>query len=177
MGTDYRYLDDGNDDGTIFGQDSSEKIGFWGTTPCDQPASANQAAVTATLLTTVAATAITTVAATAITTVAATAVTAVATTAATTGGAIHGYASNTQADDIVARVNQLITDVGAYDGKINQLITDVMAYDGKINQLIADSMVYDGKINQAVADVSSITTLVNQIRTDLVECGLIKGSA
>lgn len=34
-----RYLDDGNDDGTNFGQSSSSKIGFYGlTTPIIQPA-------------------------------------------------------------------------------------------------------------------------------------------
>ena len=34
-----RYLDDGNDDGTNFGQSSSSKIGFYGlTTPIVQPA-------------------------------------------------------------------------------------------------------------------------------------------
>ena len=32
---DYDYLDKG--DGTILGKTSSRKIGFWGTTPVDQP--------------------------------------------------------------------------------------------------------------------------------------------
>ena len=36
MGTAYRYLDDGNDDGTIFGQDSSALISIWGATPGTQ---------------------------------------------------------------------------------------------------------------------------------------------
>ena len=35
---DYDYLDKGQDDGTILGKDSTRKIGFWGTTPVDQPA-------------------------------------------------------------------------------------------------------------------------------------------
>ena len=35
---DYDYLDKGQDDGTILGKDSTRKVGFWGTTPCDQPA-------------------------------------------------------------------------------------------------------------------------------------------
>jgi len=34
---DYDYLDKGQDDGTILGKTSSRKIGFWGTTPVDQP--------------------------------------------------------------------------------------------------------------------------------------------
>lgn len=80
------YIDKNNDDGSCFGHDSDSKISFYGTTPCDQPASASEAAVT----------------------------TSVTTTATTTALA---------------------------------------------------------------TDVAAIITLVNQIRTDLVELGLIKGSA
>lgn len=39
-----KYLDDGNDDGTVLGQSSSEKIAFYGATPGTQRAAANQAA-------------------------------------------------------------------------------------------------------------------------------------
>ena len=45
-------VSDGRPDGCQIGQDSSDKIGFYGTTPADQPASANQAAVTGTVTTT-----------------------------------------------------------------------------------------------------------------------------
>lgn len=127
-----QYIHNGDDDGALFGR-STEKIAFYGATPATQPASASQAAVTATL----------------VTTVAATAVTAVATTAATATTTTYGFTTSTQADDIVARVNQLVTDVGAFDGKINQ----------------------------AVADVGDLTTLVNQLRANLVTLGLIKGAA
>jgi len=44
-----QYLNDGRPDGAYVGQDSSDKIGFYGTTPATQPASASQAAVTATI--------------------------------------------------------------------------------------------------------------------------------
>src|SRR5574343_580673 len=44
--SDYKYLDKGNNDGSILGRSSSAKIGFWGITPCDQP-SALTAATTA----------------------------------------------------------------------------------------------------------------------------------
>ncbi len=37
-GVNYEYLDKGNNDGTLCGLSSSAKIGFWGLTPCDQPA-------------------------------------------------------------------------------------------------------------------------------------------
>lgn len=79
-------VSDGRPDGCQVGQNSSDKVGFFGTTPADQPASANEAAVTGTVTTT-------------------------ATTAT------------------------------------------------------------------LAADVTSIITLLNQIRTDLVELGVIKGSA
>lgn len=32
------YLDKNNDDGTCFGYTSASKISFYGTTPCNQPA-------------------------------------------------------------------------------------------------------------------------------------------
>lgn len=33
-----KQLSDGNDDGTVLGQDATDKIGFFGTTPIDQEA-------------------------------------------------------------------------------------------------------------------------------------------
>jgi len=36
--SDYDYVDKGNSDGTILGQASTAKVGFWGVTPCDQAA-------------------------------------------------------------------------------------------------------------------------------------------
>lgn len=43
------YLAKGNDDGTCLGYDTSEKISFWGTTPCDQPAALTSAVTTVTV--------------------------------------------------------------------------------------------------------------------------------
>ena len=77
--------------GLTIGGTTSEKIGFWNTTPVDQPASANQAA-------------------------------AVQTT----------FAGNTATTNATATFN---------------------------------------------SDIANVTTLVNQLRTDLVEIGIIKGSA
>lgn len=81
-----QYLNDGRPDGCYVGQSATDKVGFYGTTPADQPASGDEAAVTGTVTTT-------------------------ATTAA------------------------------------------------------------------LATDVAAVITLLNQIRTDLVELGLIKGSA
>ncbi len=48
---DYDYLDKGNSDGTILGQVSTAKIGFWGVTPCDQPAALTTGLTTITYVT------------------------------------------------------------------------------------------------------------------------------
>lgn len=43
----YDYVGKGaNDDGSILGQDSSELIGFWGITPCDQPTAITKTSTT-----------------------------------------------------------------------------------------------------------------------------------
>jgi hypothetical protein len=55
-----KQLSDGNPDGTVLGQSVSDLISFYGVTPVDQPASANQAAFTATAVTTLSAAATTT---------------------------------------------------------------------------------------------------------------------
>lgn len=45
------YLDSGNDDGTVLGQDTSAKIGFYGATPVDQPATVADATNSTTVIT------------------------------------------------------------------------------------------------------------------------------
>lgn len=50
----YEYVGDGRPDGTIVGRTSSEKVGFYGTTPAVQPSGSGQAAVTSTITTTLA---------------------------------------------------------------------------------------------------------------------------
>lgn len=48
-----RYLDDGNDAGTVLGQSASSLVGFYGTTPVNQPATVADATDAATAITTV----------------------------------------------------------------------------------------------------------------------------
>ncbi len=88
---------DYNPDGSLIGQDASEKIGFYGKTPTAQPSATAQSAVATTALTTIGSTTLT-------------------------------------AADLTA-LNAIVTRAGA------------------------------------------LTTLVNQLRSDLVTVGLIKGSA
>ena len=53
--TDAQYLSDGRPAGTILGNDATtDKVGFFATTPVVQPTDSNQAAVTSTITTTLA---------------------------------------------------------------------------------------------------------------------------
>lgn len=102
-----------SEDGHYIGQDSADKLGFYGVTPVVQPSSASQAAVTAT------------------------AVTAIGTTtlSAANTSAVFGFSSSTAGQALVTRVDQLQVDVAA------------------------------------------AIVLLNQIRSEFVNLGLIKGSA
>lgn len=91
-----KHLTDKNVDGTNIGQDTTEKIGFYGVTPIVQPAATAQSAVATAAITTV-----------------------------------------------------------------ETLTTTVWA----------------ASINELIARVAALTTLDNQVRSDLVTIGLIKGSA
>lgn len=48
-----RQLSDGNPEGTILGQDTADLVGFYGTSPVDQPATVADATDAATAITTV----------------------------------------------------------------------------------------------------------------------------
>jgi hypothetical protein len=54
-----RYKSDGNVDGTVLGQATTEKIGFYGGTPVVQPSATAQSAVATTALTTIGSTTLT----------------------------------------------------------------------------------------------------------------------
>lgn len=45
------YLDSGNDDGTVLGYSTSSKIGFYGATPVDRPATVADATNSTTVIT------------------------------------------------------------------------------------------------------------------------------
>lgn len=46
-----KQLSDGNDDGVVLGQSTSDKVGFYGVTPVDQPATVADATDAATAIT------------------------------------------------------------------------------------------------------------------------------
>ncbi len=107
-------LSDGNPDGTQLGQDATtDKIGFWGTTPVVQPTSASQAAVTAT---------------------ATTAMSTTLTISASNGAGTWAFASSTVANAL------------------------------------------SKSVQEQQVDLAGVVVLLNQIRAELAEVGLITGS-
>jgi hypothetical protein len=97
------YIDNYNPDGTCLGQAAADKIGFYGTTPAIQPASASQALVTKT------------------------AATALATTvfsAASTG--MWAFASSTVAKTFQPRINQCVVDIGHLTTLVNKIRADLV---------------------------------------------------
>lgn len=106
--------------GTEIGTASTQKLGFWGTTPAVQPSGAAQAATSMT----------------------------VAAMNATTGAAVgtnsatnstpYGYDTPTQADAIVTNINTLRTDVLALNTQVNAAVVDLTALNTLVNTLRAN---------------------------------------
>lgn len=92
-------------DGYQVGQDNADKVGFFGVTPVDQPASASEAAVVPT------------------------AVTAVGTTtvSAANTSAVFGFSSSTAATALITRVRQLQVDSAAIVVLLNQMRSDLVS--------------------------------------------------
>lgn len=136
----------------MIGRTVLEKVGFYGVAPIVQPTSSDQAAVANTATGTVTQTATGTV-------------TQTAGASVSTAGAFqvfsYGYAQ-AQANDIVARVNQLIVDVATYKAQIDKLTVDVTTYKAQIDKLTVDSGAGNG--------------LSIALRSALVSMGIIKGS-
>lgn len=93
------------EDGYVVGQSADDKVGFYGTTPIAQPASASQGAVTIT---------------------ATTALTAATISAANSSG-VFGFSSQTVANAYVARVKQMQVDIEAVGVLLNQLRAELVA--------------------------------------------------
>jgi hypothetical protein len=95
-----KHLSDYDPAGTTLGQDASDKIGFYGTTPAIQPAATAQAAVS----------------------------TAAITAVVTTGAALTSYGFTTTAQPlaIATAVNLLITRVDANTTLVNKLRADLV---------------------------------------------------
>lgn len=112
-------VETGTTNGVKFGGGVTSKIGFWGTAPGVQPASANQAA-------------------------------------------LGSLVTVTLTDSSGGSATTTIADVGASFSQsgLNNIHASLIA-----------------QINHAVTDFASVKTLVNQMRSDLVARGILKGSA
>ena len=170
----YLQISDGRPDGCVIGRTTLEKVGFYGTIPVVQPSSSDQAAVTNTATGTVTQTATGTV-----TQTATGAVTQTAGDSVSTAGAFqflsYGYAQ-AQANDIVARVNQLIVDVATYKTQIDKLTVDVATYKAQIDKLTVDVTTYKAQIDKLTVDGGAGNVLSTALRSALVSMGIIKGS-
>lgn len=136
------------------GRTAASARAFFGATPIAQPAHADQAAVTTTV-----GAAITPTAGAAVTP---TTGAAVATTGATSTTPF-GFTTAAQADNLVARVNQLRVDLLASITLQTQMRQDM---------LDAITLLNAGRV-----DIIAAAKLENRIRADLVALGLLKGSA
>ncbi len=124
IATSYEQVTNNSPDGAQMGQSATEKIGLFGVTPIVQPASSNQAAVTATSV--------------------ANNFTWTANDPAISNGAATIDDGNTVGDD---------NDAGDAIG--------VLEVQGDANR----------------TDIAALIVLVNQMRTDLINLGNIKGAA
>lgn len=147
-----RHLTDKDDDGTTFGQSTTDEISFYGVTPIVQPSGAGQAAFAKTITTPAAQTLTTPAAQTA------------ATVGTTTGAASpgYGYTTSTQAELILAHCNAATVDIGVLRTQIVNAVADITALR---NQIVA-----------ANADIITLQTWQNKVRTDLVALGLQAGA-
>lgn len=98
------YLGDNGPDGTCLGTASTEKVGFYGTTPATQPASASQATYTVTATTAL----------------------ATATMSAANTSVVFGFSSSTVAQAYVARIKQMQVDVEGLGVLLNQMRSDLV---------------------------------------------------
>lgn len=107
MGTNYVFIGDNRPDGAMIGaQATTDKVGFFGTTPVVQPTSSSQGSVTAT---------------------ATTAMSTTLTTKAANTNAVFGFASSTVGKEIVKSVSEQQVDLAASVLLLNQMRTELVA--------------------------------------------------
>ena len=143
-------------DGATMGQDATEKISFYGSSPVAQPASADQAAVAETASNPTAPAAMTS---------AQLAFTWTANDPGVTNGEATIDDGVTVGDD-----NDAGAALSAIEDQYNKLQADVVA-------LRAEVITYETAISALVADSIVTNVLVNQLRSELVSLGIIKGAA
>ena len=98
------YDGDSTQDGCGLGKTTSSKVGFYGTTPAVQPASASQAVFTVTAITALATT----------------------TLSAANTNVVHGFANETVANLYVTRIQQMQVDVEGLGVLMNQVRSELV---------------------------------------------------
>ena len=167
--TSFEQVTNNSPDGAQMGRSTSEKNAFYGSTPVVQPTSANQAAVSETASNPTAPAALTAGAltenstqGTPNTTIVAVGATVTLVDVATTGNAAESAAINTRMvliDDNFADLAEMV----------NKLTTDADA-------ARTEQLTYETAISALVVDITASNVLTNQLRSELVTLGLIKGS-
>lgn len=190
--------------GSKFGTSTQQKLGFWNKTPVVQPVGATQAAAVTTVgsaVATTTGTAASTTTGTAASTTTGTGVdTTVITTAAVTAGAggAYAFADATQADGIAAvarqsgdlanvlrsRVDELISLSNTNQSRVSELISLANTSQSRVSELIDLANTLQTRVNDLITAgnlnttaLSSVIGLTNQLRSDLVTIGAIKGAA
>ncbi len=98
------YDGDPTEDGCGLGESATSKVGFYGTTPVVQPASASQAVFTVTAITALAAT----------------------TLSASDTNAVHGFANETVANLYITRMQEMQVDVEGLGVLLNQIRSELV---------------------------------------------------
>ena len=164
IATSFEQVTNNSPDGAQMGKGVLEKNAFFGSTPVIQPTSANQSAVSATA--------------------AAADLTASSTGALTATVPAITYTSNTPTPSntqtindgtvpTVAELGQFTADQEDYNLEVK---VDLAAQKVVIDKNVVDVAAQKVELDKLITDVASGATLSNQIRSELVTLGLIKGS-
>ncbi len=201
IATNFEQVTNNSPDGAQMGKGTSEKVAFYGSTPVVQPTSANQTAVTITAANPAAATA----AASSLTASATETLTAadltinstqgtpnttiVSTVNTLTTGNGSGMSATNESEinalfvlcddnfaDISAQLDAHVVDSADQKVAIDQNVVDVADQKQEIDKLVTDYGLGRAQIVKLVTDVTATLVLVNQLRSELVTLGLLKGS-
>ncbi len=183
----FEQVTNNSPDGAQVGKGTGEKVAFYGSTPVVQPTSASQGTVTITAANPASPTA------------AASALTASATEAVSLVAPVVTWSSNTPTagdgaitisdgasvtgsevglwiQEAFLSFTQTNTDLDDHKVAIDQNVVDVADQKEEIDKLVTDYAAGRAEIVKLVTDVTATNVLVNQLRSELVTLGLIKGS-
>lgn len=166
--TSFEQVTSNSVDGAQMGKGVLEKNAFFGSTPVIQPTSGDQAAVSATAAAAALTSAATETQASSSLTV---------TNALNTIASVNGSgATSTQEGEIDTLFAQIKTDLDANKVVVDRLVVESTDYKVSIDANVVDVAAQKVELDKLITDVASLITLGNQVRSELVTLGLIKGS-